>query len=232
MRLARLHCFEAMEAYHIRSDLHWCAVGRHLIFLDLTTGRYFSIPTEWNATVHLATAGLPIEPDHPILKKLLGVGILAPSTPAMTIANIVLPAANDELRLPHASRWPLYSCLECLWYQWQVSRTLSWRGLAPLIECLRAIPQPPPERRAKSPADYRHVVRAFSATTLLFTHADRCLARSIALLLMIRKSDPEARLVIGVAASPFSAHAWLQRGPTVLNDCLDKVRAFTPILVA
>lgn len=218
--------------YHVRSDLHWCAAGRHIIFLDLSAGRYFSIPTEWNATMQLATAGEPIDPDHQVLKKLLSTGILVESSAAMIPDNVVLPTAKDELDLSHASGWSFVSHLESLWYQRHVSRALSRQGLGPLIERLRAIPQPHPKRRAKSPADYDHIVRAFSTTTLIYTHADRCLVRSIGLLLMIRKSDPEAKLVIGVASSPFSAHAWLQRGPIVLNDCLDRVRAFTPILVA
>ena len=39
-----------------------------------------------------------------------------------------------------------------------------------------------------------------------------------------------AFLVIGVTASPFGAHAWVQIGDVVLNDSVDRVRRFVPIL--
>ncbi len=39
-----------------------------------------------------------------------------------------------------------------------------------------------------------------------------------------------ANLVIGVAL-PFSAHAWVQSGDTILTDALELVEPYTPILV-
>jgi hypothetical protein len=38
-------------------------------------------------------------------------------------------------------------------------------------------------------------------------------------------------LVIGVRLAPFSFHAWVQFGDIVLNDEVDTVRPYTPILV-
>jgi hypothetical protein len=38
-------------------------------------------------------------------------------------------------------------------------------------------------------------------------------------------------LVLGVRMMPFAAHAWVQDGDTVLNDTVDYVSAYTPILV-
>ena len=36
--------------------------------------------------------------------------------------------------------------------------------------------------------------------------------------------------VIGVSLYPFAAHSWVQCGTALVNDRLDRVRHFTPIL--
>lgn len=58
-----------------------------------------------------------------------------------------------------------------------------------------------------------------------------CLHDSIALLDFLAREGARADLVFGVTASPFSAHCWLQRDDQVLNDHLDRVVTFTPIVV-
>lgn len=59
----------------------------------------------------------------------------------------------------------------------------------------------------------------------------RCLARSVALVGELLATGFACDLVIGVMRNPFKAHCWAQAGTTVLNDSLDEVRAFKPILV-
>ena len=40
-----------------------------------------------------------------------------------------------------------------------------------------------------------------------------------------------AQLVIGVRTSPFGAHSWAQHEDEVLNDSVEEVLRFTPILI-
>lgn len=75
-------------------------------------------------------------------------------------------------------------------------------------------------------------VGAFASLRLAVRSLDRCLPLSLALAGMAKRRHGEVRLVLGVKCNPFGAHAWVQLGPTILNDHLDAVRAFTPILVA
>ena len=74
-------------------------------------------------------------------------------------------------------------------------------------------------------------VRAFEHARLLRSAADRCLPRSIALKLRLAKLRHRTHLVIGVKDRPFGAHAWVQHGDIVLNDSLEEVRRYTPILI-
>jgi hypothetical protein len=39
-----------------------------------------------------------------------------------------------------------------------------------------------------------------------------------------------ASIVFGVTGTPFKAHCWVQLGDQLLNDSLDNVTPFTPIL--
>jgi len=47
----------------------------------------------------------------------------------------------------------------------------------------------------------------------------------------LAKSGLHARLVIGVACDPFSAHAWVQHGPLVLNETVGTALAYVPIRI-
>lgn len=74
-------------------------------------------------------------------------------------------------------------------------------------------------------------VRAFEHARLLRTAAERCLPRSIALALCLASRGDRSHVVLGVRVSPFGAHSWAQQGDTVLNDSLEEVNRYHPILV-
>lgn len=58
-----------------------------------------------------------------------------------------------------------------------------------------------------------------------------CLYRCWFLLNFLRSAGLTADWVFGVQTWPFSAHCWLQAGPLLLDDDLDRVGLYAPILV-
>lgn len=58
-----------------------------------------------------------------------------------------------------------------------------------------------------------------------------CLYRAFMLRQFLRRSGADADWVFGVSTWPFSAHCWLQAGDVLLDDDVDRVRSYTPILV-
>jgi hypothetical protein len=60
---------------------------------------------------------------------------------------------------------------------------------------------------------------------------EACLFQAALLLEFLRQAGLTADWVFGVRTWPFGAHCWLQAGPTVLNDTVDRVTAFDPIMV-
>jgi hypothetical protein len=57
-----------------------------------------------------------------------------------------------------------------------------------------------------------------------------CLFRSFMLLAFLRAAGLDATWVFGVRTWPFQAHCWLQAGDVVLDDAVERVSTFTPIL--
>jgi hypothetical protein len=219
--------------YKVHPDLHWCMAGNHAIFLNLSSDRYFTIPTTWNDTFRKASEGADLDPGDPTISKLCRNAVLIQlaslSTPMPPVAE--LPPASEELRPSPNRRRSISLQLKGLWWQWYVSRALSRRGLYFLIRRLSRVSskRPGPQLPLES---YAALTGSFAHTNFFRTHADQCLVRSAGLLFLIRQFDPDVRLVIGVSSSPFSAHAWLQRDKVILNDTIDQVRAYTPIFVA
>lgn len=57
-----------------------------------------------------------------------------------------------------------------------------------------------------------------------------CLVDSLALMLFLAWRGATATLVFGVEIPPFTAHAWVQCGDCVLNDAVERIVVYTPIL--
>lgn len=65
---------------------------------------------------------------------------------------------------------------------------------------------------------------------LFLTRTDACLPRSLLLTGFLLRRHIPADLVIGVKLGPFAAHAWVEYGGCVLNDHLETVQEYVPIL--
>ena len=76
------------------------------------------------------------------------------------------------------------------------------------------------------------MARALEDIRTMVTRHDQCLLRSLALVRWATSRGMALDLVFGVTARPFQAHCWVQHGNLVLNDSLDHVINFTPILAA
>jgi hypothetical protein len=64
-----------------------------------------------------------------------------------------------------------------------------------------------------------------------YTAKDACLLDSFVLASVLRWHNVDAKLHIGVTLMPFSAHAWVQVGSCVVDDTVEHICEFTPILV-
>jgi hypothetical protein len=65
---------------------------------------------------------------------------------------------------------------------------------------------------------------------LLFTTREFCLRDSLMLVEFLARHDVFPTWAIGVRTRPFGAHSWVQHEALLLNDTLQHVETFTPIL--
>jgi hypothetical protein len=107
---------------------------------------------------------------------------------------------------------------------------LEWRSLAAILRRLErrkiqiSVPNAAPEAIGRVAAAYRE-------SALIASPRDRCLADSLAASSALLAAGVSCDLVLAVKLRPFQAHSWVQVGDIVVNDDLETVRLFTPILV-
>ncbi len=192
-----------------------CIVGDTVVVLDQSTSRYLCLIRNDTPVVHRHAMSR-----HSIV---LGWDDGVPLSLETASAHRTLRATRADSRsTDHAD---MLSLMRLRWLEARYGVALR-RGLSAGISIL------PPLANAITDA---HAVRKLTGSSWLarrlWSSRDRCLPRSLALTHALRASGSAARLVLGVALNPFTAHAWVQDGDRVVNDTLDHAALFTPILV-
>lgn len=109
--------------------------------------------------------------------------------------------------------------------------TLKWRGLASVIARMRHQNQSHGAAEAPDREALSQLVCTFALLRpFFFASRDRCLLTAFALSEFLSRYRVRAQCVIGVHARPFGAHCWLEHENFVLNDTVERVRRYAPIL--
>lgn len=211
--------------YGLAEGLSYCTVGPRTAFLDLPNDRYFVLsgacdrafrdfvddPTKTTA------AELALLQSH----QLVSPDGSAPSlcTQPRPVNSLFLDGFGGS---PGDVPWAALSYFRASW------RLRHW-GLARTVEHYRLIPSSieldDEESRRLA------IVAGFRSLRLLVDPTDKCLPLSFAMAYELKRRRCRAAVVFGITLSPFRAHCWTQFGDLVLNDRLDRVLDFQPILV-
>jgi hypothetical protein len=219
--------------FSLRQGISFCEVSGRLMFLDVATDRYFCLGQRTEHAMRVAISGDDTDAAaQEGLQILLGTGILVhtdddqhpapcplPAEPSYSLLD--MPARGSSARAKAAALRELAA----------VRLSLRHRSLQRAListDVRKAGMGPPP---ADAPEVARAVAMAFDWSARLLRSHDQCLPRSIAVTRRLAACGVKADLVIGVSLFPFAAHSWVQLGSLVVNDRVDGVRHFTPILV-
>jgi hypothetical protein len=218
-------------AFEIGNGLYCCVAENRLIFLDLSKDRYFCLPEEKDAEVRDV-----LNRGHDVIDSAhLPSGIArdrdadAAFLPVREFDTSLLPLESEFDRLrQHASPGDI---IEAIVRQTQAHANLKRLLLRRLIERLRTRKEVMEPRLRDDAEKIRRLAQAFRASRLFIDNHDKCLQRSLALAHCMLGRGLRPTFVIAVKFKPFAAHAWVQNGTTLLNDRLDNVLPYTPILV-
>jgi hypothetical protein len=208
--------------------VHWCVANGRLVLLDLKADQYSCLPEDTDRACRKLIAGQPLDPeDQDVINNLPEAHLFAGGEGA--VRSSYIPVATRSL-LDRVGRQANASpSIWAVWDQLRFGALLKFASLFRLIEAVR-------RRKRKSPkhalsSQIESDIMRFMASRRLLSRQSQCLRTSLALAAYLARRGYHPNLVIGVRMSPFAAHAWVQDGDTVLNDSVDEVAPFTPILV-
>lgn len=218
--------------YRLRSNLTYCEVSDRLVFLDLVADRYFCLSPRLEAGFRSLISGAADTPRNDDAAPLLLSGILAEAPGQTAVAPCLFsnPARTSLLDAPRETVRPVAIGL--------LASGIALARFALRLGRLHRMIKRLSERKAAigdgqkiDTAAMRDLAAQFARTARLTQAYDRCLPRSLALARYALARGWPVDLVMGVQLRPFAAHCWVQAGTDVLNDRLDNIRPFTPILV-
>lgn len=209
-------------AIWLRPDVHGARVGADLVLLDVAHDAYHCLPGA--ACRWLGSGGLRVP--LALAENLAALGLadglarsgggLAASAPEHDLITEALPAATaGEL---------LDFIVSLVW----ASTTFSRVNLADLLRATRQ------RRTAAGGGDSARLLRralVFRALLPWSPVQGLCLFQAYWLSNFLARGDLVADWVFGVTTWPFAAHCWVQSETTVLNDSVERVGRFRPILV-
>ncbi|CAH0357113.1 hypothetical protein SPH9361_04762 [Sphingobium sp. CECT 9361] len=197
----------------------YCLVAGRTIFLDLVNDRYQSARHDL-----FDTEIAEVELDQLRRRGLImGEGRFSAPPP---LPDTLEPLADDKDAVTQARAM---DCAMAMRAQLRATYRLHRRGLSRSINVLLSNKIADGDLAGELEDGHRQTAAAFAKISPFFTNSRACLTRSLALVDRLTARRLGAALIIGVKAAPFSAHAWVQAGHTVLNDSFDVVREYSPI---
>lgn len=221
-------------SYALRNGISFCNVGGRLLFLDIAADRYFCLGECANRAFAKLVAGERLTNDEEeslaamVRQKLL----VAKGGHGAPTACVPPPHCRFSALDQAAGHSPRLSSVVAAAAALAASRVaLKRAGLARTVSRFDQRRQLREELRPNSGERLIDVAAAFHRAALLFSPLDQCLPRAIAIANRLIAHGIAPTLVIGVKLKPFAAHSWVQVGPGLINDQIDNIRNFTPILV-
>ncbi len=230
--------------FFLSTNCFVCRAQGYWIILDVMKDKYLCVAHDDLASIGDLLHGWqerrldtkPCQPDPngtELVQALTSSGIITSrSEQGKPFVESDFPAAQHSIDGSHfdASAKVSLQCvahffLACARTDWHLRRTALFRALTGIAK----------RRGAPSIAIYDaggllSLIAAFKALRPFYPRRYLCLFDSLALFEFLASYRVFPHVVFGVIADPFEAHCWLQVGSTILNDDLERVVKFKPIL--
>jgi hypothetical protein len=243
-----LHRGAADHTFFLREHVFLCRGNRHWVILDAARDKYLCVDRcqfeslgpwlhGWEGATEYGVTDVPAAPGDVVAlaKELLAVDILSErsdGTKDARASNLPPPTSELEVEFRVPSPRPSWIhapgfFLSCA----RASRQLRNQPFRSIISSVRT------RKHRNAPATFpsdlerpHRLIAAFDTLRLFYPRPYLCIFDSLALVEFLAGHGLFPEWVFGVTAEPFEAHCWVQGAGTVLNDTLQRVSAFTPIL--
>ena len=209
---------------YLRPDVHFVAIEDDLVLLDVDGDAYFCLTDSAPDLSREAQGEVVIRSDD--LGAVLAAAGLAQSLRPRAEPASPLPSLPVETIIHDAGAMLDGACLRtALGVLLDVHQAQRSAGLRPYLAMA-----PGPDAGARDHQAVLKAAAAFWRFSPLLPIDGACLLRSAMLISHLRRCGLAADWVFGVRLWPFMAHCWVQSESVCLNDDVERLSAFTPIL--
>ena len=235
----------AMPSYNLAVDAYVCFANRHIVFSDLRDDRYRCLSEENSSliveafpafakdTSQLAPAGCRRQNERleRLMTALASEDLVTTSSDGRPFAPIEVPTPgvsllNDTQR--QASSAPSRHLARFIYAAAKASAKLRTQSIR--ITTARVGARRLRAEKGARPELLHEFNSAFHRLRPSFPRAYLCRFDSLALMDFLATNGCHPLWVFGVRCEPFGAHCWVQDGEYVLNETLEVVREYTPIM--
>lgn len=219
-----------MLDYRLSPGVAFCRFDNGAIVLDVAADRYWQTSSRLAATLGWLTGTVAMAAAPADLERLAALGLVTAGDDRSGTPRpaTVLPAVRASLAeaVSEVRGMPRFG-VQLAYYALAAHLAVRYRRLGALIANVESRRH----RRRTSAIDITTVAAAYRHYRRLLPLEAKCLPDSLAFLALVARYGHYPRLVFGVTTGPFAAHCWVQNDDVVLNDAIDHVTLFRPILV-
>ena len=236
----------AHSPYYLAKHAFTCFADHHMVFLDLQTDEYSCLGREDSDAVRDiltgdgetevrrtdntddTVAGAVV--DALLQKGLLvrneadGKQVCQPSVaePIRSTASL-LDGPVPDVRPSHV--WNFFAACA------RASCSLRWNSIERTVRGVQKFSRREiVDTHARDESTIIDLFRVYRGLRPFYPRPYLCMFDSLSLVLFLASYDVYPQWVYGVKIEPFAAHCWVQAGGLVVNDIVDNVREYTPIM--
>jgi hypothetical protein len=218
----------SLQHWRLTPWVHGVAIGDDLVLLDVAADAYFCL-VGGALTLRLGEDGAVAFADAATAEDLRAAGLVTRRAAVRPAARLPPPEADLAEGASSPADGRAWRAL--IGSSLSAHLDLGRLGFSRLLDVAADRPDSE-DRRLRDPSPDLAVEAVRLQRLRVWAPFDgACLARSYMALKYLRTLGHDAALVIGVRTWPFAAHCWLQSGAVVLDDTLEHVRPYHPILV-
>ena len=229
-----------MLRYLLSRDSYVCIADGYAVFLNLQRNEYKALTPADAQALSMVVEGWPVRsaaaadnaPNTELAAELARGGLLT--------SNDVAGKSAVPVSVTPVIRMLGSGPLSDVTWRERLSVVAAWGGATTMLRCLplrvivRHIGYRKARRRTTDALDTQLARRLTWAYVILqpkfFSRVDNCLRDSLTFVEFLALFGLYPDWIFGVRMNPFVAHCWVQQGNLVLNDSVDYVHEFTPIM--